>query len=86
MNLHRLHKDILFSGNRMKFMQAHCTFVLCACIYRMAGNFYGVLIFVIFMVDLAAMKNVVYGDIIMRVHDDWRVQRHRGSADNTFQC
>ena len=67
-------------------MQAHCTFVLCACIYQMAGNFHGVIIFVIFMVDLAVTKINDYGDIIMRVHDDGRGQRHRGSAENTYQC
>ena len=84
MNLHRLHKDVLYSGNRMEFMQAHCTFVLCACIYCMAGNFHGVLTFVVFMVDLAVMKINAYGDIIMRVHDDGHGQRHCSSADNTF--
>ena len=85
MNLHGLHKDVLFSGNRMKFMQANCTFVLCACIYHIAGNFHGVLIFVIFMVDLAVMKINAYGDI-MRVHDDGHGQRHCGSTNNNFQC
>ena len=57
----------------------------------MADNFRGVLIFVIFVVDLAVMKfshplklmPVQFG--IMRVHDDGRGHKHRGSAANTFQ-
>ena len=55
-------------------------------IYHMAGNFHGVLTFVIFVVDLAVTKINAYGDIIMRVHDDdGHGQRYRGSVDNTFQ-
>ena len=58
----------------------------------MVGNFRAVLIFVIFVVDLAVMKishprklmpTVIY---IIQVHDDGHGQKHRGSADNTFQC
>ena len=56
----------------------------------MADNFRGVLIFVIFMVDLAVTKffhprklmpTVII--IVMRVHDDGRSHKHRGSAANT---
>ena len=53
----------------------------------MAGNFRGVLIFVIFVVDLESRnfpptKINAYGD--MRVHYDGRGHKHRGSAANTF--
>ena len=34
----------------------HLFYSYCTCIYRMAGNFRGVLIFVIFVVDLAVTK------------------------------
>ena len=58
----------------------------------MADNFRGVLIFIIFVVDLAVTKFshprklmptviIYYG--IMRVHDDGRGHKHRGSAANT---
>ena len=52
----------------------------------MAGNFHGVLIFV---VDSGSHKIFpptkinAYGD--MRVHDDGRGHKHRGSAANTSQ-
>ena len=57
----------------------------------MVGNFRGVLIFVIFVVDLAVTNFSThenkflrwYG--IMRVHDDGRGHKHHGSAANTFQ-
>ena len=49
----------------------------------MAGNFRGVLIFVIFVIDLAVMKIPppmkinAYGDMVT-VHDDGRGHKHRG--------
>ena len=57
--------------------------------YRMAGNFRGVLISVIFVIDLTVTKFShptkinAYGD--MRVRDDGRGHKHRGSAANTSQ-
>ena len=55
----------------------------------LAGNFCGVLIFIIFVVDLACSHKLfpptkinAYG----RVHDDGHGQKHRGSAVNTSQC
>ena len=56
--------------------------------YRMAGNFRGVLIFVIFVVDLAVTKFSHPRKLMPKViwyHDDGRGHKHRGSAANTFQ-
>ena len=63
------------------------------CMYHMAGNFRGVLIFTTFVVDLAVMKlfhprklipTVII--MVMQVHDDGRDHQHRGSVANTSQC
>ena len=59
--------------------------------YRIAGNFRGVLILVIFVVDLAVMKFChprklvphAYSNSDMRVYDGGRGHKHRGSAANT---
>ena len=45
----------------------------------MAGNFRRVLIFVIFVVDLAVTKINAYGTGDMTVRDDGRGHKHRGS-------
>ena len=60
-------------------------------VYRMVGNFRGVVIFIIFVVDLAVTKfshprklmptyNVYsrYGTMQLQVHDDGRGHKHRG--------
>ena len=60
----------------------------------MVGNFRGVLIFVIFVVDLAVTKFShprkinAYGNMVLRirVHDDGRGHKHCGCVANTFQC
>ena len=57
----------------------------------MAGNFSGVLISVIFVVDLVVTKfshpRILMPTVTcMQVHDDERGQKHCGSAGNTFQC
>ena len=56
----------------------------------MVDNFRGVLIFVIFMVDLAIMKfshpQKLMPTVIWQVHDDGRGHIHRGSAANASQC
>ena len=53
-------------------------------IYHMAGNFREVLIFVIFMVDLAVTKfshpQKLMPTVIWGVDDDGRGHKHRGSA------
>ena len=58
------------------------------------NNFCGVLILVIFVVDLAVTKfshpqkimpTVIYIDI-MRVHDDGCGHKHRSSVANASQC
>ena len=59
----------------------------------MVGNFRGVLIFVIFVVDSAVTKFShpqklvphAYSNSDMRVYDDGRGNKHRGSAANTSQ-
>ena len=58
--------------------------------YCMAGNFHGVLIFIIIVVDLAVInfsthENInAYGDtMVMQVHYDGRGHKHCGSAANT---
>ena len=55
----------------------------------MPGNFHGVLIFVIFVVDLAVTKFSHPRKLMpttMRVYDDGRGHKHRGSVANTLQC
>ena len=53
----------------------------------MAGNFRGVLIFVIFMVDLAVMKfshpRKLMPTVIWGVHDYGHGHKYRGGAANT---
>ncbi len=60
------------------------------CLYRMAGNFRGVLIFVIFVVDLQSRnfpppKINAHRYIYMRI-DEGRDQKHRGSAATCSLC
>ena len=61
----------------------------------MAGNFHGVIIFVIFVVDLAVTKippakinAYIYSDVLLCKHeqtDDEHGQKHCGSAANCSQ-
>ena len=59
--------------------------------YRMAGNFCGVLIFVIFVVDLAVTKFshprilMPMGDMVVCDRKSGRGHKHRGSTANSSQ-
>ena len=56
--------------------------------YCMAGNLHGVLIFIIFMVDLAVTKFFHPQKLMptVIVHDDGCGHKHHGSVANTSQC
>ena len=49
----------------------------------MMGNFRGVQIFVVFVVDSAVTKIYAYDDILCKWIDDGRGQKYRGMASST---
>ena len=58
----------------------------------MAGNLRGVLISIIFVVDLIGSHEIfsptkinAYGDMVMQVHDNGRGHKHLGSTANISQ-